>query len=556
MSRFRRATALAAAALLLGTGSVAYADNLNASGDELNAKTDTLSFGDVVCGSTVSSDVGLTIVRTGAGGGGNVNPNTYANGATVTISGSASPGDVVSVHIPRPEITLAEDWLEKKNNEVGGSVDASLVLTAAEEGPGSARVTFLAAGARAEEKGDPTLTRSAAFDVTWNTLECATNTAPSAPGAPVASSNPNQGGFTLTWGAAADDEGDAFSYTLEGKDSDDADFSVIASGLTATDYTFAAGQPAEGTWVYRVKAVESDTSPALQSDYSATSQPVKVDRTAPNAPSAAADRGAEYTDAATSWWKDSVTVSFTGAGDPDLPDSSAGSGVASVTGPQTYSTHGSFSATGTATDNAGNVSDQTVFVGSVDAIAPVVTATAPGAAFVKGSTATIAWNATDQGSGLATAPSGTITVDTSTVGTHTVTIPAGTAKDNVGHESQAVEVTYSVVYAFNGFFQPVDMDRVNVAKAGSAIPLKFSLGGYQGMGVIVSAKFFATGGEQAGDPIEETVAASNSGLSYDAAADQYVYVWKTEKALGGKSGILKVTLDDGTTRTVEFSFRK
>lgn len=548
MSRFRRATALAAAALLLGTGSVAYADNLQVDGDGLIPVNSgrAMRLGDIPCDQEVTAPALLAIFRAGDG------QQTYADLAKVSIVGTTATSGLSA---SPASVTLPETWVETPSheNKLSDTAQSTVSLISTTPGPGSGTITFTATGAGHYQT---TVKRATELSVTWNTLECATNTAPSAPGAPVASSNPNQGGFTLTWGAAADDEGDAFSYTLEGKDSDDADFSVIASGLTATDYTFAAGQPAEGTWVYRVKAVESDTSPALQSDYSATSQPVKVDRTAPNAPSAAADRGAEYTDAATSWWKDSVTVSFTGAGDPDLPDSSAGSGVASVTGPQTFSTHGSFSATGTATDNAGNVSDQTVFVGSVDAIAPVVTATAPGAAFVKGSTATIAWNATDQGSGLATAPSGTITVDTSTVGTHTVTIPAGTAKDNVGHESQAVEVTYSVVYAFNGFFQPVDMDRVNVAKAGSAIPLKFSLGGYQGMGVIVSAKFFATGGEQAGDPIEETVAASNSGLSYDAAADQYVYVWKTEKALGGKSGILKVTLDDGTTRTVEFSFRK
>jgi len=38
-----------------------------------------------------------------------------------------------------------------------------------------------------------------------------------------------------------------------------------------------------------------------------------------------------------------------------------------------------------------------------------------------------------------------------------------------------------VSYAFSGFFQPIDNNAINAAKAGSAIPVKFSLGGNQGL---------------------------------------------------------------------------
>jgi hypothetical protein len=41
-----------------------------------------------------------------------------------------------------------------------------------------------------------------------------------------------------------------------------------------------------------------------------------------------------------------------------------------------------------------------------------------------------------------------------------------------------------VVYHFSGFFSPVDNPPVfNTAKAGSAIPVKFSLGGNQGLDI-------------------------------------------------------------------------
>ena len=46
------------------------------------------------------------------------------------------------------------------------------------------------------------------------------------------------------------------------------------------------------------------------------------------------------------------------------------------------------------------------------------------------------------------------------------------------------------------------------------------------------------------------------GLTYDAAADQYVYVWKTDKNWAGKNGTLKVKLADGSVHTAMFNFTK
>ncbi len=551
MSRFRRATALAAAALLLGTGTVAYADNFHVDGDVLTTTNETkVNLGQIACGESRSVEAGLELQKNGN----NNSDDRFKAKTTVFFGGTADHPDV-SVSMGKvSSVTLLDSWTGEGGGNVRVSPDNStMTVTPSVSGSGTAKVTFTASGTRNRDEAAISLSKS--VELTWVSGECPTNTAPSAPGAPVASSDVNQGAFSLTWDASTDAEDDALTYTLEGKDANDDDFSVIDLRLTDTEYTFAAGEPAEGTWVYQVKAVESDTMPPLESEYSGTSNPVVVDRTGPNAPTAAADRDAEYIDGTTSWWKDTVTVTFTKAGDPDLPDGSLGSGVTSVTPAETHTTHGDFSFTGTATDAADNVSEATTFSGNVDATAPTVVA--PGAIFTQGSSATIDWTASDTGSGLATAASGSITVDTSTIGTHTVTIPAGTARDNVGPESEEVVVTYSVVYGFDGFFKPVDMGKMNVVnKAGSAIPLKFSLNGYQGMSVITSAKFRVLGAEESGDLVEEIATAGQSGLSYDADADQYVYVWKTDKAWAGKSGVLTVTLNDGTTHTVEFSFKK
>ena len=116
-------------------------------------------------------------------------------------------------------------------------------------------------------------------------------------------------------------------------------------------------------------------------------------------------------------------------------------------------------------------------------------------------------------------------------------------------------------YDYAGFFQPVDNPGtgptpvVNSVKAGSAIPVKFSLGGDAGLAVLapdspVSAVY--TCGSSVDAAIEQTVAAGASGLTYDATAGQYVYVWKTDKAWAGTCRKLVVTLRDGSAHVALF----
>jgi hypothetical protein len=117
-----------------------------------------------------------------------------------------------------------------------------------------------------------------------------------------------------------------------------------------------------------------------------------------------------------------------------------------------------------------------------------------------------------------------------------------------------------VTYNFSGFFPPVDnLPTVNVVNAGRAIPVKFSLGGDQGLGIF-AAGFPASqqincDSSAPVSGIEETVAAGGSSLSYDPTTDQYTYVWKTNSAWKGTCRKLIVRLNDGTDHVANFQFK-
>jgi hypothetical protein len=131
----------------------------------------------------------------------------------------------------------------------------------------------------------------------------AVNNRPGDPGAPNASSNlSNDGVFTVNWGASTDpDAGDVVTYKLEQQNHDGSGWHSVASGLTGTSYAFGSGgNPAEseGTWSYRVTATDNhgaSSNPAESDDL------VKVDQSAPVAPSPNAPSAA-YTDGSGNNW--------------------------------------------------------------------------------------------------------------------------------------------------------------------------------------------------------------------------------------------------------------
>jgi hypothetical protein len=115
-------------------------------------------------------------------------------------------------------------------------------------------------------------------------------------------------------------------------------------------------------------------------------------------------------------------------------------------------------------------------------------------------------------------------------------------------------------FTFTGFFSPVDNPpTVNVVKAGGAVPIKFSLGGDQGLDILAegypASHEIDCSSDAPRDPIEETATTGNNSLTYDPDTDTYTYVWKTAKAWAGTCRKLVVRLSDGSDHKANFRFK-
>jgi hypothetical protein len=143
-----------------------------------------------------------------------------------------------------------------------------------------------------------------------------------------------------------------------------------------------------------------------------------------------------------------------------------------------------------------------------------------------------------------------------------ITDPA--SRDTVGNmvcgtaASLSPFTLFETTYIFTGFLQPLDnLPTVNSVKAGSAVPIKFSLGEFQGLDILAAGYPRAvliqcsTGAPL--DTIEETETAGGTGLSYDASTGLYKYVWKTEKAWAGSCRLVELRLDDGEVYRAQFT---
>jgi hypothetical protein len=115
-------------------------------------------------------------------------------------------------------------------------------------------------------------------------------------------------------------------------------------------------------------------------------------------------------------------------------------------------------------------------------------------------------------------------------------------------------------FSFSGFFSPVDNPPVyNKAKAGSAVPVKFRLGGDFGLNIFASGyplvKSVSCSAKAAIGPVEQVTATANN-LNYDPLTGQYNYVWKTDNKWATSCRSLVLKFIDGAEKTALFQFTK
>ncbi len=139
----------------------------------------------------------------------------------------------------------------------------------------------------------------------------------------------------------------------------------------------------------------------------------------------------------------------------------------------------------------------------------------------------------------------------------------GTDRSITVRTSHASLWTLGIAVAdFSGFFRPVDnRPTVNTVTAGQGVPVKFSLGGDQGLDIFEDdypkSQVMTCDTTAELDGLESTVSASSAGLNYDPLTDTYTYVWKTDKAWAGSCRQLVLKLNDGaeTVSRADFYFK-
>jgi hypothetical protein len=359
----------------------------------------------------------------------------------------------------------------------------------------------------------------------------------SAPAAPVISATPSSPDGSAGWytsvptvSASSTTAGATILYATEVNDGAKSAYSATAPAL------------GEGTTVVHARATSATCEKTSES--SAT---YKVDTVAPSVtPANVTNSTWRNTPLSQEFLASDVTSGVAGTNPMTVTasDESAGSSTPTV-------------ASHTFSDAAGNTTARSVSA-LIDKTAPVVSVSgvANGAEYPLGSVPAAGCSTSDALSGVKSQAS--LSLSGGPVGPVTATCSG--AADEAGNGGSA-SVTYSVVYDWTGFFRPIDNGGVlNSVKAGSAVPVKFSLAGDQGLNIFAAgfpkSQVISCDSSALVDPIESTVTAGNSSLSYDPVADQYNYVWKTDKAWANSCRQLTVTLADGTSHYAKFKLLK
>jgi hypothetical protein len=341
------------------------------------------------------------------------------------------------------------------------------------------------------------------------------------------------------------------------------------SGVKATYYTVdGQGQQSgssatvSGEGLHTLKYWSVDNAGNVENGKTAV---VQIDKTAPTITGAPTS-----TPNGNGWYNQAVTVHFT-CTDPKLADGNLGSGVASCQPDVKVPGDGpNQSATGSATDNAGNTSSATVSGLKIDTTAPTVTVNGikDNATYVLGTVPAASCTATDATSGV-DSNGCKITVTgglPNGVGSFSFTAKATDLAGNSTSVSGSYQVVYNVPSGQPFFLQPVNDTAhqiglaTSIFKAGQTVPMKFQLKNAAGQVVQAnSAPIWLTPvrGSSTAAAVNESAygTSGDSGSTYRWDGTQYIYNWQTPSTGAGYYWRVGVQLDDGRTYFVNIGLR-
>lgn len=329
----------------------------------------------------------------------------------------------------------------------------------------------------------------------------------------------------------------------------ESDTSFVVSCEGDVPFGFPLDPTLSGTRTFTVRAMDAEGRTAT-----ATVTFQVLEFTPPTIRVRSPTHGAEYE------LDQSVEVDY------DCYDNPGGSGVEACSGelqdgqPLDTSRPGLFTVQFWAYDRSRNFVQTSVTyrVVQVDRTAPTISVDSPreDAVYLLGESRTASYSCADDpfGSGLATcegdAPSGAA-LDTHSVGPHSFTVRA---RDRAGNAS-SVTRNYRVMYRFDGFLAPLaDFPEFSSLDAGETVPVKFSLGGDQGLGVLAAGAPTWTAIDcSSGTPLGAASSPQKT-LSYHAATDRYLLRVESNAAWRGTCRQLGVTLADGMTHRANVRF--
>jgi Mg-chelatase subunit ChlD len=171
--------------------------------------------------------------------------------------------------------------------------------------------------------------------------------------------------------------------------------------------------------------------------------------------------------------------------------------------------------------------------------------------------ATVTYEVTSGPNAGATTTAVTGSAGVATASFTSTSVGADVVRVTVDDVTATATIDWQSPWPWSGFDSPVaDPPSVNVVNAGSAVPVKFGLGGDRGSYIFAAGSPYSvptscSDGSPLGAPVH---AEGADGLRYDAARERYSFVWKTDKSWTG-CRTLVLEFVNGMTQTALFRMR-